>query len=358
MKRALSLALSVVRGVVWALLAACLIGSLALLRCVWASRSRETLSRIDAAPRSGRFVRAGDVDLFVQEAGPADGPAVVLVHALAGWSETWRHTLDAAAARKVHAIAVDMPPLGYSERPADASYSDRSQGARLIALLDALKLKKAAVAGHSFGARAAVAAALAAPSRVSRLVIIDGALPAPGGGPKPLPAAAEWVLRTAPLRDALVAATLGNPSFTRRALAAFMADERFADEALAEVYRRPLAVEGATAAFGLLLESLTRPQPAPDYARLSMPVLLLWGEADTTTPLSFAGSLRRAMPRAALAVIPRAGHMLPFEAPAAFDAALLAFVAGKPLTGSPAKLLPSGHETHRAAGPSGPRSRR
>ena len=51
---------------------------LAVMR--WQAIRRETHSGADTAPRSGRFVHAHDVDLFVQERGDPSRPAVVFVH--------------------------------------------------------------------------------------------------------------------------------------------------------------------------------------------------------------------------------------------------------------------------------------
>ena len=44
-----------------------------LAACRWQASTRETRTRHDAAPSTGRFVRAHDVDVFIQERGPADG---------------------------------------------------------------------------------------------------------------------------------------------------------------------------------------------------------------------------------------------------------------------------------------------
>ena len=53
----------------------------------------------EIAPATGHFVHAHDVDLFVQEAGPSNGMAVLFVHGTGAWSETWRDTMTALAGR-------------------------------------------------------------------------------------------------------------------------------------------------------------------------------------------------------------------------------------------------------------------
>jgi pimeloyl-ACP methyl ester carboxylesterase len=95
-----------------------------------AAAQRETKLRHDEAPSMGHFVKAADVELFVQEEGPSHGPPVVLVHGTGAWSEIWRSTMRALADSGYRAIALDMPPFGYSSRPANADYRDEAQARR------------------------------------------------------------------------------------------------------------------------------------------------------------------------------------------------------------------------------------
>jgi len=46
----------------------------------WQATRREVVAAAKAAPTEGRYVKAADVEIFVQEAGPADGLPVVFVH--------------------------------------------------------------------------------------------------------------------------------------------------------------------------------------------------------------------------------------------------------------------------------------
>src|SRR5579871_1329623 len=71
---------------------------------------RETDEAAAAAPATGRFIPTRSGRVFIQEAGPADGVAVVLFHGTAAWSELWRETMAALAGAGFHAIAIDIPP--------------------------------------------------------------------------------------------------------------------------------------------------------------------------------------------------------------------------------------------------------
>jgi type IV secretory pathway VirJ component len=126
---------------------------------------RETRTRAEAVPPTGHFVRAADVEMFVQEAGPPDGRAVLLIHGTGAWSEIWRRTFDTLAAQGYHAVAVDMPPFGYSQRPANVNYADESQARRILGVINALRLERVTLVGHSFGSRPTMEAFFLDPSR-------------------------------------------------------------------------------------------------------------------------------------------------------------------------------------------------
>ena len=150
-----------------------------------AAANRESLSRSLACPLSGKFVHGADVEMFVQEDGPANGRTVLFVHGTGAWSEIWRHTIDTLAASGFHVVAVDMPPFGFSERPATADYGDEAQGRRILAVVEALHLTGITLVGHSFGARPAMEAFFLDSSRFSRLVLVDAALGLSSDPPPP-----------------------------------------------------------------------------------------------------------------------------------------------------------------------------
>ncbi|HSN81992.1 MAG TPA: alpha/beta hydrolase [Polyangiales bacterium] len=102
-----------------------------------------------------------------------EGPAVLLCHGFPGLWSSWRHQLPAIAAAGFRAIAVDMRGYGRTDRPLEASaYGNQTIVADLMGVLDALGEEQAVVVGHDFGAQAAWAAALHAPSRVRGVVSI------------------------------------------------------------------------------------------------------------------------------------------------------------------------------------------
>src|SRR5688572_17753329 len=112
------------------------------------STLRETKTRQEAAPSTGRFVQAGDVQLFIQEMGPTDGQVILFIHGTAAWSGLWHETMTPLAEAGYRCIAIDIPPFGYSERPSAPSYGNADQARRLVALMDALGLERVILLGH------------------------------------------------------------------------------------------------------------------------------------------------------------------------------------------------------------------
>jgi 3-oxoadipate enol-lactonase len=70
-----------------------------------------------------------------------------------------------------------------------------------------------------------------------------------------------------------------------------------------------------------------RPDATPQLARILVPALVIVGEEDDITPLADARALANALPGSTLAVLPGAGHLSNLEAPDAFGAALLPWMA-------------------------------
>ncbi len=297
---------------------------------------RETAIAAEAAPRTGRFFRAHDVDVFTQERGDPRHPAVVFVHGTGAWSETWLPAMDAVAAAGFRAVALDLPPFGYSQRPEPARYDKQEQGRRIAALLDAMALERPILVGHSFGGGPTVEAVLAGPDRIRALILVDAALGIREDGQPPASGSSlvGGLLSVGPLRDALVATFLTNPRFTRRLLQSFVADPAVATDARVAIYQRPLVVRGTTRSFGQWLPALVLPdararsEDPTQYKRLRLPVAALWGDRDTVTPVDQGRRVVSLVPGAKLVVLPGIGHIPQIEDADAFNRALVGVLGG------------------------------
>lgn len=278
----------------------------------------------EASPNEGRFVQTPLGPIYGISVGPSDGPPVLLIHGSVGWSGTWQHTLDALGEAGYLAIAMDVPPMGYSGRDPDGDYGRAMSAERIDQFAVSLGLRPHIVA-HSFGAGAAVEAVMRYPDSYQSLTIIAGALPL-DQVESTLPA----LLRPQWLREVLVSATVTNPLAARPLLQAFLHRDDTATDEVLSVLSQPATQDGATEALAQWMPTLLVPPVdlqstrSDAFATLNLPVALIWGAEDTTTPLAQGENLHALIPGSTLTVLPDVGHIPMIEDPAAFDAALLA----------------------------------
>ena len=300
--------------------------ALAALRV--AAHLRET-EGAEASPDIGRFVQTDLGPIYAIAMGPADGEQVLLIHGSVGWSGTWLHSMEALAEDGYFVVAIDVPPMGYSARPQEGDYGRAASAERIIAFNTALGLRPHIVA-HSFGAGAAVEAVMRDPNGMQSLTIIAGALPMDPDGSATLPAP----LRPIWLREVIVSASVTNPLVSRPLLQAFLHRDEAATDEVLETLSMPSTQQGATEALAQWLPTLLIPPTdlpsvqSQAYRELSLPVALIWGAEDTTTPLVEGENLANLIPGATLQVIPDVGHIPMIEDPEAFDAALIEALAG------------------------------
>lgn len=121
-------------------------------------------------------LRANNLSFHVQQAG--SGPDTVLIHGLTGDLSIWFLSgAMQALAEGNRVTAYDLRGHGYSDAP-ETGYTSLDHARDLIALLDVLKISRARLVGHSFGAVIAVHAAVIAPERFEALILSDPYFPA------------------------------------------------------------------------------------------------------------------------------------------------------------------------------------
>jgi 3-oxoadipate enol-lactonase len=238
-------------------------------------------------------------DLHFEESGA--GPAVLCVHGLASDRSTFAGQARWLA-ESYRCIRVDLRGHGLSPVPPGpwriADFADD-----LAALLGRRGVERAHVLGHSAGGVFATALALGHPERVASLFLVG---------------------TSAELKPEIASRTYLRWAET--------AEERGLLAALGEMRLDAAGrTESAEAARGFALAcraigTLAGEPLAPRLGEISCPTTYLVGERD---PFGVGGSVKasRAVPGAALVVLPGAGHVPFLEAPAAFDEILRSFLA-------------------------------
>jgi pimeloyl-ACP methyl ester carboxylesterase len=146
--------------------------------------------------KSLKQVNAGLLNIGYAEDGPSDGPPVVLLH---GWPYDIHSFVDVAPLLASKGYRVIVPYLrGYGTTRFLATDTVRNGqqsvvAVDIIALMDALKIQKAVIAGFDWGARTADIMAVLWPERCKGLVPVGGYLiGSPAANKMPLPPKAEF----------------------------------------------------------------------------------------------------------------------------------------------------------------------
>lgn len=114
-----------------------------------------------------RFVELGDgLRIHLAEAGPADGPPVVLVHGFPqNWWE-WREIIGPLATDGHHVICPDLPGAGWSSAPA-RTYTKAEMADTLAAVLDRIDVGPATLVAHDWGGPVSFITMLRHPDKVT-----------------------------------------------------------------------------------------------------------------------------------------------------------------------------------------------
>ena len=154
-------------------------GAVSLAGCAPAQTAAQPGSGSQTSFPSLKQVRAGVLDVGYGEAGPSDGPPVILLH---GWPYDIHSYVDVAPLLAAAGYRVFVPYLrgyGTTRFLSSATVRNGQQSAvalDVIAFMDALKIERAVIGGFDWGARTACVMAALWPERCKALVSVSGYL--------------------------------------------------------------------------------------------------------------------------------------------------------------------------------------
>ena len=123
--------------------------------------------------------RGNPVRLHVVQAGPTDGPLLILLHGFPEFWYGWKQQIIPLAERGFRVWVPDQRGYNQSDKPAGVpAYRIDTLAADVVALIDAAGQQKAVVVGHDWGAAVAWWVAATRPERVERLVVLNVPHPA------------------------------------------------------------------------------------------------------------------------------------------------------------------------------------
>ncbi|WP_084337898.1 alpha/beta fold hydrolase [Actinomadura oligospora] len=278
------------------------------------------VSRQSADAEGDRLLTLDGKRIHVVQDGPADAPAVVLIHGLAG-SARWWDPLVPSLAQAHRVIRIDLLGHGLSAKPSGGGYSIPEQGRRVAQALDRLGVKRAVIVGHSTGGSVATALTEQRPDLVTGLALVDtgprmDAFISDGFVGKllfvPVVGQLLWRLRT----DRLVRKSLGT-AFSRPG---FTIPEPLVDDVRRTTYHSLTTTSRAS-------DDYMNRRPLPDRLKpLGKPLLVIFGAEDRRWRATESTAAYRAVPGVRIDVIPGVGHSPMLEDPSRTATALQSFV--------------------------------
>jgi pimeloyl-ACP methyl ester carboxylesterase len=147
---------------------------------------------------------ADGIKIFYREAGPANAPAILLLHGFPTSSHMFRELIPRLA-RQYRVIALDLPSFGFTVVPEGRSYQYTfdSLAKTTEAFVDALGLKQYAIYVFDYGAPVGFRLAVAHPERVTAIISQNGNAYAEGLGDAWDPIRRYWGEPTSEHREAL-----------------------------------------------------------------------------------------------------------------------------------------------------------
>jgi pimeloyl-ACP methyl ester carboxylesterase len=271
------------------------------------------------------------VSLHLAQAGPVDGPLVVLLHGFPEFWLEWREYLVPLAQAGFRVVAPDQRGYNLSSKPQGvAAYRLDLLADDIFALADKLGRKTFCVVGHDWGSAVAWWMATRNPLRLERLVTMDA--PHPAVWRSAMRDDAEqrrksWyvqALRIPRLPEFLI--RLGGYSGLTKALTSAARKDAFTPEILAQ-YKTAWQQPGALTAMINWYRAVTSDDLAmPAPKSIAVPTLILWGDKDIYVGPKLAEACAALCEDARVVHFPDAGHWLPHDERDAVIAELLRFL--------------------------------
>jgi 3-oxoadipate enol-lactonase len=258
-------------------------------------------------------IKVRGIEMAYEDTGGNDIP-LVLVHGFPLDRTLWSAQINALA-DVARVIAPDLRGFGESPIPGDAitieTYADDVR-----ALLDALGIKSAVIAGLSMGGYITLAFYRQYAARVRGLILANtkaGADSAEG--------------KKAREDNAALAREQGVAAVAEKMFPKMLAPQTLAERpAVADAVRAMMSRQSVTAVVAALMAMRDRPDAMPMLASITVPTLIITGADDNLIPPKESELMRDAIPGARLVIIPGAAHLSNIDQPAAFNQAVREFL--------------------------------
>jgi aminoacrylate hydrolase len=257
-------------------------------------------------------ISIGECSLYYERQGM--GFPVLFITGLGGYASFWQEQVGAFA-RRFEVITFDHRGIGRSD-PARTGYIVERMTDDAIALLDALKIKRAHVVGHSTGGAVAQVMAIEHPARLASVVLSATWTKADAYFRRLYSLRKEILERLGPSIYLQSSTLLWYPSW-------YIARN---NEKLRQNEAQNLATFAPTEIVMNRIDAMLAFDRTSDLGRIKTPTLVIGAEDDIVTPAYFSEELARLIPGAEIKLFPRGGHFLTHVRAREFNNAVLPFL--------------------------------
>ena len=234
-----------------------------------------------------------------------EGAPVILLHgaSLGSSADVWTRNLAPLATHGLRVIAPDLPGFGGTDNPTDHSVAYRRRFIPM--LMDALKIERAALVGHSQSGRVALDLAISDPQRVTKLVVLGTGSLLPPLAEKAEAEGEEGSAAEPTLEDAR--ALLEGNLYNRSLITPDELELRHR-MSVGKNFQAFVARQAAKGKGG------KGESPWQRVAKCPVPLLMLYGENDRGEAAARARKAQELDPQLRLEVLPRCAHLVQWDA--------------------------------------------
>ncbi|MBM6579794.1 alpha/beta hydrolase [Microvirga sp. BT689] len=269
------------------------------------------------------------IALHCIEAGPEDGPLVILLHGFPEFWWGWRYQIGPLAEAGFRVLVPDQRGYNLSGKPeARRAYDLDTLAEDVVGLADALSRQTFSLVGHDWGGLAAWWTASRHPDRVSKLGILNAPHPSVAGAymrahPSQMMRSLYVGFFQIPFLPETMLAADGYRSL-KDALRRTSRPGTFSDEDIAH-YEKAWSQPGALTAMLNWYRALPF-KPAMKDATVRPPTLVIWGSKDRFLEKGLAEASVALCEKGSVRWIENATHWVQHEEPEAVNAALVDFL--------------------------------
>ena len=303
------------------LLATLCVFSLIYLALTWAADKSVDELRQKWAPPPSQFIDVSGLMVHVRDEGWHEDPEpVILIHGASSSLHTWE--VWAKELKKQHrVITMDLPGFGLTGPHQTNDYSMTSYIQFMIDLMDTLHITRAALGGNALGGEIAWETAIAAPNRVTRLILVNPT----GYATPPHAVAFDSSLARVPGLSWLRTCCLPH-STVEQGVKDLYGNPEKVTASLVERYEAMMLRTGNRKAFGMYLKQRDHDSDIELMKQIAVPTLILWGSKDPFIPMENAERFHQDMAGSKLIMFDELGHVPQEENPIVTLAAVNIFL--------------------------------